>query len=325
MRVSALTDSISPTDGRTAPPLQRGRKQPYLVAIGLTALMIGISSYGLVLFGTMAEANLVEEFRTHLKDAAAIAALQIDGDAHQHLATLPNMTIAVEDLAFLPMLEALRGIKDTNAEYLYVYTYIPSNVSGEVLVMMDANIDPQKPGELLSPYDATDYPEMRRGLKQVTADHVIDCDADDACFSGYAPIRNSAGSIVAALGIDTDAKGVRAHLGSVAVALQRSLVVSILLLLAVGATMSTYVHLMVVSRRAQVQAEEQLRRSYEEVLTISQALTEQAELVKRGSFGQVALPEHSDIPQIHQLLLSFRFLLTTVRVLVTEDESAPPK
>jgi len=251
--------------------------------------------------------------------AAAIAALHVDGDLHAQVVTaMADGSIANNTSGYLSLLGALKEVLVINPEFLFVYTMVPTDDPNQVLIVADAEDDPSAPVLEAEPYDASDYPELHQGFTEPSADTEIVCDEFGACMSGYAPIRDSSGQVVALLGVDTSAGTVRSHLEAVQRSLDRALLQVAALTAVVGAIMAYFVHRSLRAEAGRRQAQAQLQQSYEEMVALSAHLSAQAQKVRAGDLEGVQVDLRSDVPEMRELLGSFRFLTAAISML------APP-
>jgi hypothetical protein len=155
-----------------------------------------------------------EHFRKELSNAAAGAALLIDGEVHARLALAG--TTAARDPAFAQIVADLRRFKQTHPEVSYIYTMAKrpdSEATRIVAFVVDASeetdrnqngvIDPDeviaRPGQT---YDAKDVPRLMDGFERPTADDAFVHDQWGSWLSGYAPIRDRQGRSTGLVGVD---------------------------------------------------------------------------------------------------------------------------
>ncbi len=331
-----VAPASAPSVGTTAPPaatpftpappaphigpggVSTEHRMAYGAAALFVAIMLVVGSLGLSLFADRSREDLTDEFRDRLRDSASIAALQIDAAAHQRVTALaltaedPGPVLNTSD--YQNLVAILQRIKSANREFLFVYTMVRGTTTGTTIIIIDAEEkieDRSLPGDV---YDAGDYPELFRGFEEASADTVIDCDRFGACMSGYAPIRNETGASIGLLGIDASAKTIRTHLGQVDRNFAVSLGIVAILSGAVGALLLLNVHRQVVSDRARAAAQALLHESYRDIIALSKHLSLQADRVKAGNFDALDIDVHSKIPEIQELVKSFRFLAASSRM-----------
>jgi len=145
--------------------------------------------------------NVISLSRSEVQSNAAIGALQIDGDMlaslHQGDETAPS---------FLTIRNQLNAIRQSDNKIISIYTLRKSPSGIEFVVDGDYG---RFPGAAyigkVYPYP---YPELLEGFVKSSSDPVLTSDAWGTFLSGYAPIRNSNGDVVAIIGIDMDQKAV---------------------------------------------------------------------------------------------------------------------
>lgn len=155
-----------------------------------------------------------QHLRTNLANAAAGAALMIDGEVHRRLATAG--AAAARDPAFAQVVAALRRFKETHPEVTYIYTMAKrpdTDTTRVVAFVVDASeeadrnqngvIDPDEiiaePGKT---YSAVEAPRLLDGFERPSADDRIVSDQWGSWLSGYAPIRDAQGRSTGLVGVD---------------------------------------------------------------------------------------------------------------------------
>ena len=160
----------------------------------------------------------MSNLQTDLIATAKAAAAGIDGDAHTALFEGGQM----DDPAYTQIAEYLRSVKRTNprASGMYTYVKLPDAPPEQVELVVSAAFPPgaaaeeisvTRPGECLVPPSSrpemgADYsdtsPAMLDGVRVAGADTELWADDYGNWLSGYAPIFNSKGEPVAAVGVD---------------------------------------------------------------------------------------------------------------------------
>ncbi|MDD2866648.1 MAG: HD domain-containing protein [Candidatus Omnitrophica bacterium] len=152
-----------------------------------------------------------QQLRHGLMAVTQTASLLIDGDT---LRQVPLDRDGVNSGAYQAIAAVLRRIKDANPRILYVYTMTQTQKHGAWQFIVD--IDPvvkDKNNRVLTsypgdPYDASRFPEMEKAFEAPSADKKLMVDEWGATLSGYAPVRDKTGRVIAMLGIDISAKDV---------------------------------------------------------------------------------------------------------------------
>jgi hypothetical protein len=160
----------------------------------------------------------MENLRRDLLATAAAAATGIDGDAHQELFESGE----IDNDTYTAVADYLRLIKKTNPQASGVYTYLqlpdkPDQVQLVVSAAYPPGVEPDpalavdKAGECLVPsyarpglgQDYTDiFPTMVAGIRESGVESELWDDEWGVWLSGYAPILNSRGESVGAVGVD---------------------------------------------------------------------------------------------------------------------------
>ena len=166
-----------------------------------TVLILLLEIGTILLLAWLTYPRLYEEQREMLRRAvtgiASTAVLSIDGDLH---ASIPPEPSSASLPAYRQLQTQLKQILAANPGVRYVWTMVPSQKPGETLFVGDVGGGGAKiPGR---PYNAAAIPDLWEGFKIPTADREEVEDPWGVSISGYAPIRNRAGEVVALLGVD---------------------------------------------------------------------------------------------------------------------------
>ena len=165
-----------------------------ILAIGSLILLVASVVYPL------AYRENLEGMRQMVRGIAATGALSIDGDLHE--AIPPNPSAAALP-AYQELQNQLHKILGTNPGLRYVWTMVSSAKPDEMFFVGDVGGAEPKPGLA---YKASRIPELLAGFQGPSADRYPVKDPWGISVSGYAPIRNKAGKVVAILGVDVYGK-----------------------------------------------------------------------------------------------------------------------
>ena len=193
--------------------------------IGLLAFlfMVAFASIFYWLDGFVTELAM-QNLRRNLLATAQTAAAGIDGDAHQALFASGQ----IDDATYTQIADYLRLIKKTNPQASGVYTYLQlPDKPDQVQLVVSAALPPGSAaepvaanssiGECLVPSYARpdlgqDYsdisPTMVAGIRTPGVESELWTDEWGVWLSGYAPILNSQGEPVGAVGVDMCARDV---------------------------------------------------------------------------------------------------------------------
>ncbi|MDF2609294.1 MAG: Methyl-accepting chemotaxis protein [Lachnospiraceae bacterium] len=139
--------------------------------------------------------RLMEGIKHEAEGFALGASLLVDGDLHQIVEASQDMDS--EEYSLIK--ENLQRFQETTG-VMYIYTMIKNGDSTQFIV----DADEEEPEELGSAYDM--LPNMNMAFEgTASSDDEIYTDDWGAVLSGYAPIKNSNGEVVAIVGIDIDA------------------------------------------------------------------------------------------------------------------------
>ena len=167
-------------------------------------------------------AMAMDNLQTSLIATAKAAAAGINGDAHTQL----FQSGKIDDATYTQIADFLRSVKKTNPLASGVYTYVQlPDKPNQVQLVVSAALPPGSPQAVTTsqaggchvpsserPSLGEDYtdisPTMVNGLKQAGAETTLWTDQWGTWLSGYAPIYNSKGQPVGAVGVDMCAKNV---------------------------------------------------------------------------------------------------------------------
>ncbi len=179
-----------------------------LFTIAGVALFVWTLSYGV----EKAKSRLSAE----LSAIASTAAAGIDGDTHAALVASNVPTgRPLEDQRYRDLVSWLAKVKHSQGTltldngkvepkiFLYTYTYAITDTAQLMFVGSAGAADPEPSGALFRQFYTKSIPEMFDGLRQpsVSVEKPVDDEWGD-WVSGFAPIRNSKGEVVGAVGVD---------------------------------------------------------------------------------------------------------------------------
>jgi PAS domain S-box-containing protein len=203
-------------------------------AIKLAALAaVAIAAAGILVlahFETM-RSLLREEIRHRLMTIATAATMLIDPEEHEKIAQAkdPNDPLYRKTVAKLRTL-AQQTLPEVQAKGLKlareaIYTLVPSTGTTWHFVLDtmlpydrdgDGKLDSDEfPAQIGEAYDVSDFPEMRRCFMEgrPTADTDLTVDKWGVWLSGYAPLKDKNGRVVAVVGVDMNAETLAAMEG----------------------------------------------------------------------------------------------------------------
>jgi signal transduction histidine kinase/DNA-binding response OmpR family regulator len=212
---------------------------PRPVALGVLA--------GVVIFGAAcvsgatlyvrAAAALRDEVRFYLMQTAAAGAAMVDADLHGSLTEAAQEHTPAYEAAVAP----LRRIQHTNSAISFMYTYA-LQPNGELRFVLDAAPAGDADGdgvddkahlmELYADTTTAMLDAIRTGRQ--TAEEVLQTDKWGTYLSAYAPIRDSAGAVVGAVGVDLDVAAYLGRLSRVRQAATAGIAIAMVLSVAAG-------------------------------------------------------------------------------------------
>jgi HAMP domain-containing protein len=165
-------------------------------------LILAIS--GLTFFYTFNETKnaLKNILQAELKAVACVVSSQINGDTFEKIRPGDE-----KKQLFTLIRDDMYAAEKSNPDIKYIYTY-RANDEKSVKFVVDSEYGISKDAAGIDEIYKDITPEMIEGLKQTTAESVFSTDKWGTFLSGYAPIKNSKGVLVGAVGVDMLSKTV---------------------------------------------------------------------------------------------------------------------
>jgi class 3 adenylate cyclase/HAMP domain-containing protein len=201
------------------------------ILVSLVSITLGVSTYIIL------SRNLFEELRSKVKALASLGSMTIDKDTLQRLAGRVRPDLPGDEITeiqssddFSAVSGQLNRIRDTEPNLVrFIYTFVPTEDSNLALFLVDGDVllvGSRRPnGELIgedgmspfaSPFDISDFPVARRAAAEknilVETEYSYDADFGVNSVTGYAPITDDNGNLIAVLGLDMIDSDVRAVL-----------------------------------------------------------------------------------------------------------------
>lgn len=211
-----MTETASaPSNSNTPSPIRRKIFSGFRAKITLAFILSFLIALGLsdFLIFKVASGSQFQQLREQLMVIAQTSTLIIDAE---ELARIPLNRSGLEMPEFLKIHGQLQQIKDLNPLIKYVYTLTGSEDPDhwQFIVDLDPELRAGKQVELTAypgdPYNVRRFPEMLEARKGPSADTKLMADEWGVTLSGYAPVRDKSGRVVAVMGIDMDARDVAA-------------------------------------------------------------------------------------------------------------------
>ncbi len=172
----------------------------------LSMLFIGsVSNFFIYQYALSMQLN---QLRDKLITLARTSSLFIDPDL---VSKVPLNKKGIESPQFITIVEQLLKIRNANPSVLYIYIMGKTKKEGVLRFIVDPEPEETEEGSSSYPgaeYDASKYPMMLKGFDVPSADRKPLKDAWGVTLSGYAPIRDTKGEVIAILGVDMDASDV---------------------------------------------------------------------------------------------------------------------
>ncbi len=160
-----------------------------------------------------------EQLRHSLKIIAQMAALAVDAEKLQDI---PKTWDGVRSPAYREVAATLQKVLEMNKPLQYIYILERTKIPEKLRFLVDVEVPPApghrrktsaRPGDL---YDASRFPEMMEGFTAPSADRKLQGDAWGVTLSGYAPVTDKNGKVIAIVGVDIladDVQGMQREIG----------------------------------------------------------------------------------------------------------------
>ena len=147
-----------------------------------------------------------EQLREKLITISKIAAINVD--THGLLA-IPLNKEGLKTIEYKLISENLTKIKDSIPVIKYIYILAKTDNAGILKFIVDVGSGNEGPESYPGlEYNASRFPEMLEGFISPTADKKLAADEWGVFLSGYAPIYDTEGKVIALLGVDMKAQDV---------------------------------------------------------------------------------------------------------------------
>ncbi len=174
------------------------------VTLTLILSMVSVLALSNLLICKFSLDSQFESLRDKLKIIAQTTSLMIDGEM---LLQIPLNHEGVNTPQYQMILEKLIKIKVANPQIKYIYTMTKTNQEGiwQFIVDADPVLIKENRKETAFPgdwYNAGRFPEMLKSFDGPAADTKLEVDEWGVTLSGYAPILDKEGKVVAMIGVD---------------------------------------------------------------------------------------------------------------------------
>jgi len=178
------------------------------MALILSMLFVGaLSNFCVYKFTLGAQFS---QLRDKLKMIAQTAALMVDADK---LVQVPLNRNGATSPQYIAIAERLKAVKEANRPIRFIYTMAKTDQQGILQFIVDPDLvgTQKKKGITAYPgdkYNAARFPDLLNAFNGATSDSKLSLDEWGAGLSGYAPIKDKDGKVVAILGVDITAADV---------------------------------------------------------------------------------------------------------------------
>lgn len=167
----------------------------FFICVGLAC---SISLFGSLLLYRGARQALREQVRQGLMGIASTAATQIQSELQQSIHSPADKSSE----AYQGIRARLQAILRANPKIRDIYTMRPTQDMNVFRFVVDADPNADNAAAIGEAYDASEYPEMKKGLKGPAADTHPSEDKWGTWLSGYAPIKDRNGRVDGIVGVD---------------------------------------------------------------------------------------------------------------------------
>ena len=144
-----------------------------------------------------------EQLRNNLKSMASAVALTLDAET---VKAIPLERTGVHTEAYRKIFEILEKIKQEDPKIGYIYIMTRSQKRNTLKFVVDPDPYISKKGVVTAypgdAYDVERFPNMIKAFTKPIAEDEIQSDSWGTMLSGYAPIRDKTGKVIAILGVD---------------------------------------------------------------------------------------------------------------------------
>lgn len=144
--------------------------------------------------------EFTERFRLRLTSFAHTAAMQINSKEHEMLKTPADEG----SREYKHIKEILQAYKKANSDVKFIYTMRKTDKKDVWEFVVDA-AEGSHMSHIGDLYDVSNRPEMKKAFAGPIADKNFESDQWGTFLSGYAPIYNESGQVVAIVGVDIEA------------------------------------------------------------------------------------------------------------------------
>ncbi len=173
-------------------------KTSRMLSLALIVLILALVVFTVFSVTSETRSALRTASQDELKDVAATIATQIDGDNFARIEPGDETSAA-----FLSIRDQLHRVKTATSDIHFVYT-MRREGSGVVFVVDGDYGYTGDAASIGQPYPEAE-PELFAGFSGPSADNAFTTDRWGTVLSGFAPIRDSSGTVVGIVGVDIDA------------------------------------------------------------------------------------------------------------------------
>ncbi|HVN74666.1 MAG TPA: ATP-binding protein [Methanoregula sp.] len=277
--------------------MKKEMRNARLLTILFILMMVAITIGSFVYINGVARDTVKDSIRQNLESSAAIVAADVNGSRFDRIRPGDENTPA-----FLALRDYLDRARQADPTIRYIYTMRLNGSAVEFVVDGDYGVAPG--GAAIGDVYPNATPDLLAGFTGPSADQDLITDKWGETLSGYAPIRDSTGSVVGIVGVDRDSASVTQEIDRLRT-LDYGLLIVIIALFAIGAIVFDV-------RRTRVEA--LTRRANEDLNMLNGIIRHDIFNSLTGLIGYTGMAEQAGtLPEIKEKLAIISGLSETIR------------
>ena len=184
-------------------PTTREIRRRYVLMTALAAAFAGAVVYGVA---AHVREQLHQESRIRVAALAATIAAGLPAEETRALSS----RVAEGGSEYEALLVHLVTARQANPEVRRVYALVPGKATGIWRYALEADTDPSVRIHAGDPFDLRGRKEIAGAIRGPTAERTYSGDPGGSWLSGYAPIRDARGRVLAIVGVDVDSRQAQA-------------------------------------------------------------------------------------------------------------------
>jgi HAMP domain-containing protein len=169
------------------------------LTVSFILLILAVTSLTFLFTFRETQKALKEVTQTELMALASVIAGEFSGAEADSMSVFqPGDETA---LSFIAIRDKLKSIKQSHSDIKYLYTM--KKTGDRLTFMVDADYgNTEDPGAKVGEKYTEENPELLKGFEKASVDREFTTDKWGTLLSGYAPLRDSKGSVIGIVGVD---------------------------------------------------------------------------------------------------------------------------